>query len=1217
MRYYMGMEGFRWVVQNNEQIYMSEEVYQYADETPGAKGGKVHQLKPLDTKWAEYNPGTPSAHLIHFDTHAASFVTRSDFTNITAVGYYLFKDELIPGYVGHKWYTFEARATVSRPERPSESMDLVDVSAGSGVQDFYMSTCETPYALWRKASRLMNHNVFCMKPRGIALDGDGDMGSMDCPDTNGVYSAHSVNEPVTDVSLHDVIAWCNALSVMESREPVYYEDAAFSNLFMEIVQSPRYFTPRELPDIYVKWSADGYRLPVPKEWERAHTAGAQEYNATAGWIHANATGSTHAVGGLSTNALGLYDLAGNVWELTWPFGDRLDSSANSDLLALGGDLHYPNLPTNYSASAYGDLPYDGNYNVGFRLVRRDSGLADPDTSSAVTNTIPQWTIAADDQNKPDVNRQLAYPMTGSNWLAQKSISGQEYAMGLTEVTFAEWQPVYDWAVANGYEFDYDADMGSMAYWGWGTNDLPGAHGPDEPTVGLPRADAIVWLNALSELEDRTPVYYLDEAFTQQMKTSYVYRPTMTTLGEERDLKIDGVISGGANGYMVYSTDDTANGYRLPTEDEFFYVAHAGNTGLKYPWGSDVTETTNYAWILDNSGLTTHPVGQLETNAWGFSDMVGNVAELSEEVGRQSAERLSSGFFDLSGGYPKVMSRHTHSGLSYPDVGFRVLRQEPGGGASNFSFPLKKLNLNGVDFSMADRLPVADLVFDEADFDNLKGLVHRGDLGRSGTFDTPCVTRDPGERWRFQTGGEIKSSPVVVDNIAYFGSWDGNVYAVNAASGAEIWSCQTGDKVSGSAAVVSNRVFIASENGNLYSFDAQTGATNWVTQLDPGRKPVGSPAVAYGYVFMVHGNSGGAEVLRMAAGKVYAYDMLTGAEVWNSALTGQGFTALCISSNKLFSGSYRGGDLRTGSLLWRVYNGSQNRSFVNMSFVDGWVYCPGSIRGSVSRHVPETGSIQSSDGGWLTTTLPFNSEGAVQMNSGGLYGYEILTPLAVSHDRVYAGCNDGKLHTFSQADGARGWTFQTGGKVQSAPAVAGDLVYFGSWDGKVYAVNATNGIEAWSFDLHDRIISDPCPANGMLYVGCDDGALYCIEESASVDEDGDGLPDSWEITHYGSTKVAPDSLASNGVNTVLQAYIAGLNPTNASLFLASVLRPPTSGPVLQWNAASGRIYSIYWTSNLLSNFQSLESDLPWTNMPYTDTHHPGDEKGFYKIDVELE
>ncbi len=116
-----------------------------------------------------------------------------------------------------------------------------------------------------------------------------------------------------------------------------------------------------------------------------------------------------------------------------------------------------------------------------------------------------------------------------------------------------------------------------------------------------------------------------------------------------------------------------------------------------------------------------------------------------------------------------------------------------------------------------------------------------------------------------------------------------------------------------------------------------------------------------------------------------------------------------------------------------------------------------------------------------------------------------------------------------------------------------------------------------------------------------------------DSDADGIPDTWEEKHYGgATNANPDATASNGVNTVFETYIAGLDPTNAaSRFELSGLEN-----ILEWNATAGRIYTVYWASNLLSGFQPLESNIAYTAVPFTDTNHSADKQGFYKIEVEL-
>ncbi len=63
-------------------------------------------------------------------------------------------------------------------------------------------------------------------------------------------------------------------------------------------------------------------------------------------------------------------------------------------------------------------------------------------------------------------------------------------------------------------------------------------------------------------------------------------------------------------------DETATGFRLPTEAEWEYACKAGTTGVRYG------ELESIGWYKDNSEHKTQNVGQKAPNPWGLYDMLG-------------------------------------------------------------------------------------------------------------------------------------------------------------------------------------------------------------------------------------------------------------------------------------------------------------------------------------------------------------------------------------------------------------------------------------------------------------------------------------------------------------------------------------------------------------------------------------------------------------------
>ncbi len=123
---------------------------------------------------------------------------------------------------------------------------------------------------------------------------------------------------------------------------------------------------------------------------------------------------------------------------------------------------------------------------------------------------------------------------------------------------------------------------------------------------------------------------------------------------------------------------------------------------------------------------------------------------------------------------------------------------------------------------------------------------------------------------------------------------------------------------------------------------------------------------------------------------------------------------------------------------------------------------------------------------------------------------------------------------------------------------------------------------------------------------------------SSDADSDGIPDGWELQHFGGITNASAVADADGDGfSNLQEYIAGSNPTNGqSFFGVSSFELPAGGAVIRWNAVTGRVYGVHRATNLLNSFLPLATNIVWPQSSYTDTVHGTELHNFYEIKVRL-
>lgn len=149
------------------------------------------------------------------------------------------------------------------------------------------------------------------------------------------------------------------------------------------------------------------------------------------------------------------------------------------------------------------------------------------------------------------------------------------------------------------------------------------------------------------------------------------------------------------------------------------------------------------------------------------------------------------------------------------------------------------------------------------------------------------------------------------------------------------------------------------------------------------------------------------------------------------------------------------------------------------------------------------------------------------------------------------------------------------------------------------------------------VGDPMSSTPTGYTSYGSLGRYELVVSAIslTDTDNDGLPNDWERLYFGNETAAnPTNIAANGVNTLMQTYIAGISPIDQNALFETSLGG-ASGFIVSWDALSGRVYSVFGTTNLSQSFQPLETGIAWPQSSWTDEVERAGS--FYQVDVELE
>lgn len=311
-------------------------------------------------------------------------------------------------------------------------------------------------------------------------------------------------------------------------------------------------------------------------------------------------------------------------------------------------------------------------------------------------------------------------------------------------------------------------------------------------------------------------------------------------------------------------------------------------------------------------------------------------------------------------------------------------------------------------------------------------------------------------WSFECEDEIRGTPTIEKGIVYIGSYDNNLYALNAATGEFVWKYPTEGGIVTKPAVYDGNVYFGSEDKRLHVVYARSGKVVWTYYTDgPVRS---SPFIAEGHVFMGSDD-----------GFLHAINAVTGRRVWRID------SGDAVRSTPIVDDEY-------------IYFGSESGDFFCLSLGGTIRWRFKARRAITSSAVVSQGTIFFGSMDWTLYALDAKSGWVIWRYRMGKA--TISTP-CLSENMIYTGSADGNIYCLDVRSAKEIWRYSTDHQVTGSPIVYRDGLYCGSVDGHLYCLEARTGKLRWKFKSGGPITGTPIINNDIIYFGSTDNRIYAL------------------------------------------------------------------------------------------------------------------------------
>lgn len=311
-------------------------------------------------------------------------------------------------------------------------------------------------------------------------------------------------------------------------------------------------------------------------------------------------------------------------------------------------------------------------------------------------------------------------------------------------------------------------------------------------------------------------------------------------------------------------------------------------------------------------------------------------------------------------------------------------------------------------------------------------------------------------WTFKCEDEIRGTPSIFQGTLFVGSYDNNLYALNAADGKFQWKYPTEGGVVSRPLVADGNVLFGSEDRRLHVVSTRSGKVVWTYYTEaPVRS---SPRIADGHVFIGSDDR-----------QLHAINFNTGRAAWKFETADAIRSTPFVSNNMVFTGCESGDfyavDFK-GALKWRFH---AKRAVTSSAIGTDQTLYFASVDSTLYALDPRNG--------WVIWRFRM--------------GKPSISSPCMADDLVFVGAADGFIYAVEARSAKEVWRFRTEHQVNGSPIIYKDSLYCGSVDGNLYCLEYRTGRLRWKFGTEAAITGTPLAYDDIVYIGSTDHQVYAL------------------------------------------------------------------------------------------------------------------------------